>query len=164
MIRREEAYDHSAVRAVNESAFGRRDEADLVDRLRKEGAVILSLVAEVNGEVVGHILFSRMWIDTGAGSLAAVALAPMAVLPAHQRNGIGGRLIRHGLDSLRDSGERIAIVLGHPEYYPRFGFSAGKARGLASPFPPEAFLAAELSVHALEGIRGTVRYPAAFGL
>ncbi|MFN7996904.1 MAG: N-acetyltransferase [Bryobacteraceae bacterium] len=164
VIRCEEAKDQAAVRTVNESAFGRPDEADLVDRLRIEGAVLLSLVAEMKRQVVGHIVFSRMWIDSPGGSLAAVALAPMAVLPAHQRNGIGGMLIRSGLDSLRDRGERIVIVLGHKDYYPRFGFSAEKARELESPFPRDAFMAVELSIHALDGIRGKVRYPAAFGL
>lgn len=164
VIRCEDAEDQSAVRAVNEFAFGRPDEADLVDSLRKEGAIILSLVAEIEKQVVGHILFSRMWVDSPGGSLPAVALAPMAVFPAHQRNGIGGALIRSGLDSLRERGERIVIVLGHPDYYPRFGFSTEKARGLASPFPPDAFMAAELSFNALGGIRGKVRYPVAFGI
>src|SRR5580700_6464579 len=105
-----------------------------------------------------------MWIDDPGASIAAVALAPMAVLPAHQRKGIGQTLIRSGLDSLRDRDERIVIVLGHPDYYPRFGFSAEKARSLESPFPPEAFMAMELISGALDGIRGKVRYPAAFGL
>lgn len=149
---------------MNESAFERRDEADLVDGLRREGAVLLSLVAEVNEEIVGHILFSRMWIDNGGGSTAAVALGPMAVLPSRQSQGIGGRLIGGGLDRLRDRGEDIVIVLGHPEYYGRFGFSVGKARGLESPFPPHAFMAIELRMDALVGIRGKVRYPVAFNL
>ena len=164
VIRCEEAADEPAVRTVNESAFGRPDEADLVNGLRKEGVVILSLVAEMRKQVVGHVLFSRIWIDRPDASLAAVALAPIAVLPDHQRNGIGGRLIRSGLDSLRNQGERIAIVLGHPDYYPRFGFSTEKARLIASPFPPDAFMAVELSINALGGIRGKVRYPVAFGL
>ena len=164
VIRCEDAKDQFAVRTVNESAFGRSDEAGLVDRLRKEGAVILSLVAEVKKQVVGHILFSRMWIDTPSASLAAVALAPLAVLPRHQRKGIGGALIRGGLESLRDRGEQIVLVLGHPDYYRRFGFSTERARSLATPFPPDALLAVELSRNALGGIRGKVRYPVAFGL
>lgn len=163
VIRCEDAEDESGVRTVNESAFGRPDEADLVDRLRKESAFLLSLVAEVKKQVVGHILFSRMWIDTPGASLAAVALAPLAVLPRHQRKGIGGRLIRDGLACLRERGERIVLVLGHPDYYARFGFSTEKARSLASPFPPDAYLAAELSSNALDGARGRVRYPGAFG-
>jgi putative acetyltransferase len=152
------------VRAVNEAAFGRPDEADLVDSLRTEGSLIVSLVAEREREIVGHILFSRMFIDTANGSIAAVALAPMAVLPRYQRQGIGGRLVAGGLELLREQGERIVIVLGHRRYYPRFGFSVEKARPLESPFPPDAYMAMELAPHALEGIAGKVRYAAAFGL
>lgn len=153
-----------AVRSINEAAFGRPDEADLVDRLRAEGVVLASLVAELEKRAVGHILFSRMWIETTGGSVAAVALAPLAVLPEHQRQGIGGQLIRQGLDLLRRQGERIVIVLGHPDYYPRFGFSSEKASALESPFARSIFMAMELSPGALDGIQGKVRYPAAFGL
>jgi putative acetyltransferase len=163
-VRCEDTKDRSAVRSVNVAAFGRLDEADLVDRLRHEGAVLLSLLAEVRGEVVGHILFSRMWIDDASGSRAAVALSPVAVLPARQRQGIGGRLIRSGLDCLRDRGEHIVLVVGHPDYYPRFGFSTVKARRLESPFPPGAFMATELSLNALDGISGKIRYARAFGI
>jgi putative acetyltransferase len=105
-----------------------------------------------------------MWIDTIAGPLAAVALAPMAVLTEFQRQGIGQELVRHGLDEMRSRGERIVIVLGHPDYYPRFGFSVEKARCLESPFPPEAFMAMELVPGALTCVQGKVRYPNAFGL
>lgn len=118
------------IRSINEAAFGRPDEADLVDGLRSEGAVLLSLVAEVERQIVGHVLFSRMSIETSGGPVPAAALAPVAVLPDHQRRGIGEQLIRHGLDLLRARGERIVIVLGHPGYYPRFGFSSQKARSL----------------------------------
>jgi len=163
VLRRESLDDRGAIRAVNEAAFGRLDEADLIDRLRHEGAVLASFVAELKTQIVGHILFSRMLIDTVDGPLSAVALAPMAVLPDQQRRGIGGQLIRHGLEWLRGRGEHIVLVLGHPAYYPRFGFSIDRARALASPFPVEAFMALELLPGALDGIRGTVRYPAAFG-
>jgi putative acetyltransferase len=88
----------------------------------------------------------------------------MAVLPEHQSQGIGGQLIVHGLDLLRSRGERIVIVLGHPDYYPRFGFSTERAHALESPFPPGALMAIELSPGALDGVRGKLRYPAAFGL
>lgn len=152
------------IHSVNEAAFGRPDEANLVDSLRSEGVVLASMVAELDQRIVGHIMFSRMSIETDGGSIPAAALAPMAVLPKHQRQDIGGQLIRHGLDLLRRRGEHIVIVLGHPDYYPRFGFSSGKARSLESPFPPEAFMAMDLSPRALDGIRGRVRYPAAFGL
>ena len=156
--------EHSVIRSIHEAAFGRPDEADLVESLRSEGAVLLSLVAGVEQRVVGHILFSRMSIETSNGPVPAAALAPVAVFPDHQRRGIGGQLIRSGLDLLRERGEQIVIVLGHPGYYPRFGFSSEKAHSLESPFPPEAFMATELSSGALDGIRGKVRYPAAFGL
>jgi putative acetyltransferase len=152
------------VRSVNQVAFGRPDEADLVDGLRSEGAVLQSLVAEVDQRIVGHVLFSRMSIETSTSSVSAAALAPVAVLPDYQRRGIGGQLIRCGLDLLRTQGEQIVIVLGDPDYYSRFGFSREKARSLESPFSPEAFLAMELSSGALEGIRGRVRYAAAFRL
>ena len=159
-----ETEERSVVHSINKAAFGRPDEADLVDSLRTEGAVLLSLVAELEKRIVGHILFSRMSIETAGDSIPAVALAPIAVLPGYQHKGIGGRLIRHGLDSLRRRGERIVIVLGHPDYYPRFGFSVEKAHSLESPFPRDAFMAMELSPGALDGIQGRVRYPTAFGL
>lgn len=152
------------VRSIDQAAFGGPDEAELIDAVRADGAEILSLVAELGPRIVGRILFSRMWIDTGSGPVPAVALAPMAVLPDCQRRGIGGRLIRTGLDALRARGERIVIVVGHPAYYPRFGFSSERARPLDSPFPPEAFMAQDLSPGALDGIRGKVGYSAAFGL
>jgi putative acetyltransferase len=166
-IRPETAGDRAAVHFVNEAAFGRVDEADLVDKLRAEGVVLVSVVAELapaatemDGRVVGHVLFSRMWIETVGGAVDAVALAPVAVLPEFQRRGIGEGLIRHGLELLQGLGERIVIVVGHPDYYPRFGFSCENARELESPFPREAFMATD----AVSGVRGRVRYPAAFGL
>jgi putative acetyltransferase len=164
VVRSENTEERSAVRSVNEAAFGRPDEADLVDRLWAEGIVLVSLVAELRKQIVGHILFSRMSIDTPSASIPAVALAPMAVLPEYQRRAIGERLIRDGLDLLRGQGEHIVLVLGHPDYYPRFGFSAEKARSLESPFPPNAFMAMELSPDALDWACGKVRYPVAFGL
>jgi putative acetyltransferase len=163
-VRSEHDGEQRAIRLIHEAAFDRPDEADLVDGLRKEGVVLASLVAEIGKQLVGHVLFSRMWIETTSGRLSAVALAPVAVLPKHQRQGIGGKLITNGLDLLRSCNEHIAIVLGHPAYYTRFGFSTDKARSLASPFPPESFMALELVPGALDEIRGTVRYPAAFGL
>ena len=161
---RDDPADLASVRAINEAAFNRPDEADLIDRLRPEGVVLASLLAILDDRPVGHILFSRMTIQTTAGSIAAAALAPLAVLPEFQRRGIGGNLIRHGLGVLRGLGEKIVIVLGHPDYYPRFGFSSEKARALENPFPPEAYMALELTPGALHGIRGKVKYPAAFGL
>jgi putative acetyltransferase len=153
--------EHLIVRAVNEAAFGGSEEADLVDKLRGDQALI-SLVAECESGIVGHILFSRMWINTPSHLVHAVALAPVAVLPEHQRKGIGQRLIMHGLELLKNQGERIVVVVGHPDYYPRFGFSSAKATPLESPFSREAFMALELVDGALEGVQGAVIYPLAF--
>jgi len=161
-VRCEEGRDWSSIYTVNEAAFGRADEANLVADLRRDGVVLASLVAEINEQLVGHILFSRMSIETANGVIPAAALAPLAIVPEYQRQGVGGRLIRDGLDLLRKRGESIVIVLGHPDYYPRFGFSPERARLLESPFPPEAFMAMELTAGALDGIKGKVKYPAAF--
>jgi putative acetyltransferase len=159
-IRPEIPADRAAIRAVNEAAFGQSDEADLIDRLRGDGDLLLSLVADLDSEIAGHILFSRIY----AADLPVVALAPVAVAPALQRRGIGAALIRAGLDRLRNSGERIVIVVGHADYYPRFGFSTALARNLQHSFPPDFFMALELVDGALDGIHGPVRYAAAFGL
>jgi putative acetyltransferase len=156
--------ERSAIRSVNEAAFGGHEEADLVDKLRGDEHALLSLVAECEQGVVGYILFSRMWIKTTCQLESAVALAPVAVLAEFQRKGIGQRLIEHGLDVLRSQGERIVIVVGHPGYYPRFGFSTDKAALLEAPFPREAFMAVELSNGALAGVQGPVIYPPAFGI
>jgi len=164
LIRYEQPSDGEQVRKINGAAFGRSDEADLIDRLREEKVILLSLVAEVEGQIIGHTLFNRMLIETTQGPVAAVSLAPMAVLPDHQGHQVGSKLVRRGLAELRERGERVIIVLGHKGYYPRFGFSPEKARYLGSPFPPDAFMAVELSDGALAGVHGTVRYPAAFGL
>jgi putative acetyltransferase len=164
VIRHEALADAREIRQVNEAAFGGAEEADLIESLRSEGLVLSSIVAESDGQVVGHILFSRMWIDAPTGPVSVVALAPMAVVPRYQRLGIGGNLIRFGLDTLRGLGERIVIVVGHAEYYPRFGFSSGLAASLESPFSRDVFMALELSSGALAGISGRVRYPAAFGI
>ena len=164
LIRLEVDADIAAIREVNIAAFETAEEADLIEALRRDGVVLLSLVAEVDEQIVGHILFSRMSIESSSGSIAAVALAPMAVRPHYQRLGVGGRLITNGLERLRTMGERIVIVVGHPEYYPRFGFSAALARRLDSPFSVDAFMALELKRGALDNVTGRVRYPNAFGL
>jgi putative acetyltransferase len=156
--------ERAIIRAINEAAFGGSEEADLVDRLREDKDALLSLVAEIDAGIVGHIMFSRMSISTSTGPVAAVALAPLALHPDHQHKGIGSLLVQHGLELLRDRGEKIVIVVGHPDYYPKFGFSTDKARLIESPFPSEAFMAAELSAGALDGIQGKVVYPSAFGI
>lgn len=163
-IRPEIARDRDAVRTVNEAAFGSPEEADLVDSLRQEADPVVSLVAEVNGRVVGHILFSPVSLE-GHPELAIMGLGPMAVLPDWQRKGIGGALVVDGLVACEKLGFGATVVLGHPEYYPRFGFVPGAWFGLASEYdvPEEAFMARELRPGFLDGVGGTVRYHAAFG-
>ena len=124
-IRPESARDHEAIRAVNDAAFGGPAEGRLVDELRAEGLARISLVAEdEQGRVIGHLLFSAIAIQTAEGSLDALSLAPMAVHPDRQRQGVGTALMRHGLDACQQAGHARVIVLGHPEFYHRFGFSA----------------------------------------
>lgn len=162
-IREERKEDFEGVRRVNEGAFGQPAEADLVDALRSGGAVTVSLVAEVKGLIVGHILFSPVTVQ-GADDLKAVGLGPMAVLPEHQRRGIGSLLIRKGLEYCRKAGIQAVVVLGHPDYYPRFGFRCASTWSVRCEFeaPDEAFLAIELTPNALSGKAGMVRYHPAF--
>ena len=161
-IREETPADYDAIREVNRLALWGDAEGQLIDRLRAEGLMIASLVAEVDGRVVGHILFSEVAIETPGGAVRAAALAPMAVRPEWQRRGIGSALVRRGLEVCRERGHAIVLVVGHPDYYPRFGFSAELARRLSSPFSGDAFMALELRPGALEGVTGTVQYPEAF--
>jgi putative acetyltransferase len=163
VIRSEAASDLDAIRQVNRAAFESDAEANLVDALRDGGYVEVSLVAEVDGEIVGHILFSRLPIITKTGQVDALSLAPMAVLPSHQRQGIGSNLVEAGLETCREKGHKIVVVLGHPEFYPRFGFSADLARPLKSPFGGgDAWMAMELVPGALAGVEGRVEYPPPF--
>lgn len=159
-IRSETVEDQRAIRRVNEQAFRGYDEANLVDAMRDGGFVEVSLVAEADGEVVGHVLISIVTITAGSGSLDALSLAPMAVVPSHQNQGIGSRLVEAGLELCRKRGWRIMVVLGHPNFYPRFGFSAEAARRLESPFGGgDAWMALELVPQALDGVEGRVEYP-----
>jgi putative acetyltransferase len=164
-IRPDTAADLDAIRAVHRLAFGGDEEARLVDALRAGGYSRISLVAEVNGAVAGHILFSDLPIRTEKGTVAALSLAPLAVLPEFQKKGIGSALTRQGLQACREAGHRIIVVLGHPDFYPRFGFSATKAQPLQSPFSSrESWMALELVPGALDGVTGWVEYPPPFGV
>lgn len=158
-IRPETQTDVAAVRAVNTAAFPTVAEADLVDRLRGRLEPWISLVADAGG-VVGHILFTPVQI----GAHTAMALGPMAVAPERQRSGVGSALVRAGLQACADAGHNLVFVLGHADYYPRFGFKPTHAFGISCEFqvPPEAFMVAELQPGALHGMRGVVRYHAAF--
>lgn len=161
-IRPEVDADHPSIRQVHRLAFGQDAEGILVDALRNSGLVTLSLVAELDGQVVGHILFSGIRIVSKVRSVDALALAPMAVLPEHQRKGIGSSLIESGLEQCRQAGHRIVIVVGHPNYYTRFGFSPELAVPLESEYAGEAFMAFELVPGALEGVAGVVQYSPPF--
>jgi putative acetyltransferase len=161
-IRPETEHDRDAIFRVHSLAFGREDEARLVDALREGGFAPVSLVAQSAGQIVGHVLFSELSIEGREGLLSALALAPLAVIPEFQRRGIGSELVSRGLDLCRYQGHRIVIVVGHPGFYPRFGFSRALTRGLCSPYSGESFMAAELAQGALRGITGAVHYPPPF--
>lgn len=155
VMRRESPEDVVGIREVVRAAFGRDGEADLVDALRRAGALTLSAVALSENRVVGHVGFSLITIgESGAG----LALAPVAVAPDWQRRGVGSALIRWSLEECRGLGHGMVIVLGEPEYYSRFGFVAAARFGIECPFavPAEVFMALELS--AARAPRGMVKY------
>lgn len=160
----ETAADTAAVAAVHHAAFGRPNEARLVDRLRASAHPQVSLVARRAEQVIGHIFFSPVELAAARAGLLAMGLAPVGVVPAWQRGGVGGRLVRAGLDACRALGTRAVVVLGHPAYYPRFGFVPASRFGLRCEYdvPDEAFMALELVPGALGGAGGTVRYAPAF--
>ncbi|MGE4013426.1 MAG: GNAT family N-acetyltransferase, partial [Alphaproteobacteria bacterium] len=130
LIRPERADDRAAIATLVATAFGRPDEAHLIDRLRTDGDALTSLVATASPDLAGHILFSRLDIAADHGTIAAASLAPLAVLPAWQRGGIGSALVRAGIDACRACKVSAVIVLGHETYYPRFGFAPALARNL----------------------------------
>lgn len=165
-IRQESPRDIPAVRDMLILAFHEPDEADLVDRLRASTAFDprLSLVAEIAGEIVGHVLFNPVTIKTADAEIAIVSLAPLAVRPDHQREGIGQLLSKRGFEVARDLGYSISIVVGHPTYYPRLGFAQAGPMGIHDPIAhrPEGSMAIALVEGALDGIRGEVIYPPEF--
>src|SRR5262249_35292730 len=149
--------DYKAIRQLNDAAFGSPEESQLIDKLRTGGKALLSLVAEENGDVIGHIFFSRLQIAQPSGpSLPAVALAPMCVSSVHQKKGVGGALIQQGIRILRQRGEAAVFVLGHKTYYPKFGFSAELARQFQCEYSGDAFFALELQHGWMDGKSGTV--------
>ena len=161
-IRPEASGDRAAVHALNAAAFETRAEADLVDRLREQAEGYIGLVAEQGGEIVGHIAFSPVTLAPAHPHLDVRGLAPMAVAPGRQRQGVGSALVRAGLDACQASGADAVVVLGHPAYYPRFGFASG-ALACAYDVPPEAFMALALTPGALKGVAATAHYHPTFG-
>jgi putative acetyltransferase len=165
-IRPEATSDYCAIKKVNDLAFGQPNEGLLVEKLRQNPDFIaaLSLVAEKDGNLIGHILFFPIKVIGPAASYDALALAPMAVLPDFQKQGIGGQLIGKGLETAKALGFRSVIVVGHPEYYPRFGFVPASSWGLQAPFalPDEVFMALELVPDGLKEVSGMVAYPGEF--
>ncbi len=162
-VRPETAADTIAIRAVNEQAFGGSNEADLIETLRRDATPFISLVAYDEATVVGHISFSPVTLETDA-SFHAMGLGPMAVVPGRQKRGIGSQLVRAGLEECGRQGCEVVVVVGHPTYYPRFGFVPGSRHSLRSEYavPDDVFMVLELRPGALRGRSGLVRYHAAF--
>lgn len=167
IIRPELSNDYGKITELNNRAFGRPGEGRLVEALRHNHLFIkgLSLVAVLQGKLVGHILFFPILIRGEGKIFRSLALAPMAVLPQYQRIGIGTALVSTGIDEARAGKHGSVIVLGHRDYYPRFGFIPASRYGIFPPFPvpDDVFLAIELFPEGLKGVKGTVEYPPEFG-
>ena len=163
-IRPEGKEDFSAIRRINRKAFDTDAEANLVDALRKSNVEIISLVAEYNDTPVGHILFSEVRLDGHCPKIRLFGLAPMAVLPENQRKGIGSQLVVEGIKACRLAGYSAVVVLGHPQFYPRFGFMPSVNFKIRSEFdvPDDVFMIKELRKDALTNCSGTIMYHAAF--
>jgi putative acetyltransferase len=159
-IRPESPGDFAAVRAVLREAFAGDDEADLVDGLRNDGDLLLSMVAEEAGQVVGHVAFSRLWLRDDVRRLPGVSLAPLSVVPRHRRHGIGAALVEAGHGRLRHAGESIIFVLGDPAYYGRFGYSIAAARTFDCVYAGPHFQALVLTSPAPTA--GVITYAASF--
>ena len=164
VIREREPADDPAIRELNDLAFGGTFEGRLVEELRDAFIDAVELVAIEGGRLVGHILFSALTVMVDDDAVPTLSLAPMSVHPARQRSGIGSALVETGLELARHREWQAVVVLGHPEFYPRFGFSADLASSLDAPFEGKSFMALELVPGALDGDDCLVVYPAAFGL
>ncbi len=160
-VRFERPKDIDEVRLLNDKAFGQPVEGRIVDKLRKSCNGILSLVAISNNKVIGHIMFSPVTIETQRGIIEGMSLAPMAVLPELQNQGIGSKLVKEGLRIIKNTKCPFVIVLGHEKYYPRFGFKRASKYGLKSQWegvPDDAFMVIILNDSVMKGVSGIVRY------
>jgi putative acetyltransferase len=161
VIRDEAPGDVPAVRQVHEEAFGSQVEAGLVDALRAACDDRLSLVAEQDGALVGHVLFTPVEMETAEGTIRGYGLAPLAVRTAWQRRGIGAALTANGIRRLREAGALFVVVLGHPEYYPRFGFEPASRHGVRCQWPgvdDDAFMLLVLDPAVTARLGGVARY------
>jgi putative acetyltransferase len=163
LIRLEEKHDRAAVDRVNVAAFETPAEAKLVDALREHARPVVSVVAEDDGMIIGHIMFSPVELP-GHAQRKIMGLAPMAVAPGNQRQGVGSALVRAGLEKCKQLGFGAVVVLGHAEYYPRFGFVPSTQFGIGCEYdvPEDVFLALELQPGALQGVSGKIKYHPAF--
>lgn len=160
-IRQEIPEDIRAIHALNEQAFGQPQEANIIDKLRNNYEGLLSLVAIEMEKIVGHILYSPATIEGKQGVVKGMGLAPMAVLPEMQRQGIGTQLVKNGIEYLRKMQCPFIIVLGHPEYYPRFGFELASRYGIKSQWkgvPNEAFMILWLDISMMNHVSGVAKY------
>ena len=159
-IRKEHPDDVTAIRDVNKRAFGQDQEGNIVDALRANGAVLLSLVATLDGRVVGHIMYSPLLV----GEVIGAGLGPVAVLPEHQRQDIGSKLVLAGNEKLKDGGCPLIVVVGHPSFYPRFGFKPASTYGITCEWdvPDDVFMALVLDEAKMPGVVGMAKYRAEF--
>jgi len=163
-IRPEQPGDQQQIRMINQQAFAGDADANLVEALRNSGIPLISLVAEENSQLIGHILFSPVTLAGQKNAPPIAGLAPMAVLPERQGQGVGSRLVTEGLEYCARAGYVAVVVLGHPDYYPRFGFVPASNFNIRSEYnvPDEVFMLKELLESALRGIKGTIQYHAKF--
>lgn len=159
-VRRERQGDEAQIYEVNYQAFGRKEEAEVVNVLRSSCPEGVSLVAEEEGKIVGHMLFTPTIIEGEGTSLVGTGLAPLAVLPRYQGKGVGSALVRAGLDEMRTAGEPFVVVVGHPGYYPKFGFERASKYGIRCEYgevPDEAFMIIVFDEKRMQGVQGVAK-------